>query len=315
MSIHSTKVVIIGAGFVGSSIAYATLIRGLCTELVLVDVNKEKAEGEAMDLSHGLPFVPPVEIRAGGFEECEGAEIIVITAGANQKPGETRLELAQKNAAILKSIIEQVIRYEKKAILLIVTNPVDVLTTLARLHSGLPAERVLGSGTVLDTARFRYILSKRCGVSPSNIHAYVIGEHGDSEVPLFSSASIAGGPLDSLCEVCRRSCAHDWREEVIQEVRRSAYEIINRKGATYYGIGLSCAQIIEVILRDEQKILTVSAWLEDHYKDLGAALSVPCVLGSNGIVKRLNLSLDKQEAELFQRSANTVRESVEGISW
>ena len=313
MSIHSSKVVIIGSGFVGASIAYATLIRGLCNELVLIDIDREKAQGEAMDLSHGLPFIRPVEIRAGGFEECEGAEIIVITAGVNQKPGETRLDLVQKNAKIMQSILEEIVKYERNAILIVVSNPVDVLTTFARKVTNLPPEHIIGSGTVLDTARFRYTLSQRCGVNASNIHAYVVGEHGDSEVLLFSSASIAGSSLDSFRENFPGVFEKDWQEQVTSEVRRAAYEIISRKGATYYGIGLSCAQIMQAILRDEQKVLTVSSLLEDHYHDLGVALSVPSILGRNGVVRRLELRMDAIEDELFQKSVQTLRESMSQI--
>lgn len=309
MSIHDSKVVIIGSGFVGTSIAYATLIRGLCTELVIVDINRGKAEGEVMDLSHGLPFVAPVAIRAGGYEECAGAEIIVISAGANQEPGHSRLELAQQNANILHMIIVEIEKYEKNAILLIVTNPVDVLTTLASQHSQFPPERVIGSGTVLDTARFRYILSQRCGISAKSIHAYVVGEHGDSEVPLFSSASIAGNSLSLIC----KNYNPNWQEEVTAEVRRAAYEIINRKGATYYGIGLSCAYILQSILRDEQKVLTVSSCLNDQYRSLGTAISVPSVLGKEGINRRLEVSMNLFEKEMFIKSTETLRESVRSI--
>lgn len=314
MSIHSSKVVIIGSGFVGASIAYATLIRGLCNELVLIDIDREKALGEAMDLSHGLPFIPPVEIRAGGFEECEGAEIIVITAGAIQKPGETRLDLVEKNAKIMQSILDEIVKYESNAILIVVSNPVDVLTAYARKVTNLPPEHIIGSGTVLDTARFRYTLSQRCGVNASNIHAYVVGEHGDSEVLLFSSASIAGSSLDSFRENFPGVFEKDWREQVTSEVRRAAYEIISRKGATYYGIGLSCAQIMQAILRDEQKVLTVSSLLEDQYHDLGVALSVPSILGKNGVVRRLELRMDAIEDELFQKSVQTLQESLSQIN-
>lgn len=310
MSIHSSKVVIIGSGFVGASIAYATLIRGLCNELVLIDIDREKAHGEAMDLSHGLPFIRPVEIRAGGFEECEGAEIIVITAGANQKPGETRLDLVQKNAKIMQSILEEIVKYERNAILIVVSNPVDVLTAFARKVTNLPPEHIIGSGTVLDTARFRYSLSQRCGINASNIHAYVVGEHGDSEVLLFSSASIAGSSLDSYHENFPGVFEKDWREQVTTDVRRAAYEIISRKGATYYGIGLSCAQIMQAILRDEQKVLTVSSLLEDQYHDLGVALSVPSILGKNGVVRRLELRMNASEGELFQKSVRILQESL-----
>lgn len=313
MSIHSSKVVIIGSGFVGASIAYATLIRGLCNELVLIDIDREKAQGEAMDLSHGLPFIRPVEIRAGGFEECEGAEIIVITAGANQKPGETRLDLVQKNSKIMQSILEEIVKYERNAILIIVSNPVDVLTTLARKVTNLPPEHILGSGTVLDTARFRYTLSQRCGINASNIHAYVVGEHGDSEVLLFSSSSIAGSSLDSFRGNFPGVSEKEWKEQVTSEVRRAAYEIISRKGATYYGIGLSCAQIMQAILRDEQKVLTVSSLLVDQYHDLGVALSVPSILGKNGVVRRLELKMDAMEEELFQKSVLTLQESLSQI--
>jgi L-lactate dehydrogenase len=313
LSIHSTKVVIIGSGFVGASIAYATLIRGLCNELVLVDIDQEKAAGEAMDLSHGLPFIPPVEIRSGGFEECEGAEIIVITAGANQKPGETRLDLVQKNAKIMQSILDEVVKYEKNAILIIVSNPVDVLTTYARKVTSLPPEHIIGSGTVLDTARFRYALSQRFGISASNIHAYVVGEHGDSEVLLFSSASIAGSTLNSFHENGYSSLERGWRDEIVAEVRRAAYEIISRKGATYYGIGLSCAQIMQAILRDEQKVLTVSSLLDDQYHNLGVALSVPSILGKRGVVRRLDLSMDNLEKDLFDNSVQTLQESFQEI--
>lgn len=322
MSIHSSKVVIIGTGFVGSSIAYATLIRGLCNELVLIDIDREKAEGEAMDLSHGLPFIRPVEIRAGGYEECAGAEIIVITAGANQKPGETRLDLLQKNARIIHSILDEIVKYERNAILIVVSNPVDVLTAYIRKNTDLPPQHIIGSGTVLDTARYRYALSQRCGVNASNIHAYVVGEHGDSEVLLFSSASIAGSSLESFLKDYSGDLPggtlgtydKDWRDQVSAEVRQSAYEIISRKGATYYGIGLSCAQIIQAILRDEQKVLTVSSMLDDQYRDFGVALSVPCILGKKGIVRRLDLKMDQEEEALFRNSVEVLRESLRQIT-
>lgn len=311
---HSGKVVIVGSGFVGTSIAYATLIRGICTELVLIDVNKEKAEGEAMDLSHGLPFIRPVEIRAGGYEECRDAEVIVITAGANQKPGETRLDLTQKNASIMGSILKQIAQYTKEAILLVVTNPVDVMTSIASEYPGFAPERVIGSGTVLDTARFRYLLSRRCGINPASIHAYVVGEHGDSEVPLFSSASVAGSSLSALCGECGEACDTDWRQEVIQDVKEAAYEIIERKGATYFGIGLAATQILGAILRDEQTVLTVSGWLKDRYADLGVAVSVPCVIGREGIIRRLEMQMNENEKKLFQDSVQTLRESFRTVA-
>lgn len=305
---HSGKVVIIGSGLVGMSIAYATLIRGICTELILIDVQTEKAEGEAMDLSHGLPFIRPVEIRSGSYEDCREAEVILITAGASQKPGESRLDLTQKNSAILHTILKQIARYTREAILLIVSNPVDVLTSIARRDSGFAPEQVIGSGTVLDTARFRYLLSRRFGLNPASIHGYVVGEHGDSEVPLFSSASVAGSPLRILCDEYGLACDADWRQALTLEVKEAAYDIIKRKGATYYGIGLAATQILQAILRDEQTVLTVSGWLDDRYADFGVAVSVPCVVGRGGIIRRLEMQMDENEKRLFMHSIKTLRE-------
>lgn len=313
MNINGSKVVIIGSGFVGSSIAYASLIQGLCTELVLIDSDNNKAQGEVMDLSHGLPFTSPMKIQAGQYKDCRGANVIVITAGANQKPGQTRMDLVQKNVDILRSILDQVLKVETNAVFLLVTNPVDVLTTITRTYPELKAHRVIGSGTVLDTARFRFILSQHCQISLGNIHAYVVGEHGDSAVPLFSSANMAGTPMSLLCEECSGICGEDYQKQVTAEVRRAAYEIINRKGATYYGIGLSCARILRAILHDERSVLTVSAFLDDQYKELGVALSVPSVLGKEGILRRLPLSMNDAENQQFVKSVQTLQESVRQV--
>lgn len=313
MKSNPSKIVIIGSGLVGSSIAYATLIQGLCTELILIDSNQGKAEGEAMDLSHGLPFTSPMKIRAGHYEDCRGANIIVITAGANQKPGQTRIDLVQQNVEVLRSILEQVLPVEQGAIILLVTNPVDILTTIARTYPELKAHRVIGSGTVLDTARFRYILSQHYQLNPGNIHAYVVGEHGDSEVPLFSSISVAGIPINLLSREFGTISRADYKEQVTAEVRKAAYEIINLKGATYYGIGLSCTRILRAILYDERSVLTVSALLNDQYRDLKVALSVPSVLGKEGIIRRLPLSMDDAENKQFSESVEALQESVNQV--
>lgn len=304
-----SKIVVVGSGFVGASIGYAAMIRGLCNDLVLIDINKKRVEGEVMDLSHGLPFTRPMEIRQGDYSDCQGASIIVITAGYNQKPGESRLDLIQKNVKIFHSILDQIIRYEREAILLVVSNPVDILTTIARQYKELRPERIIGSGTVLDTARFRLILSRRFKISPSSIHAYVVGEHGDSEVPLFSSANVAGTPLNLLCE-WDGLCEQGWHDQVIKEVKQAAYEIINRKGATYYGIGLSVSHIMRAILRDERTVLTLSSLLDDEYKKLDVALSIPCIIGKEGIVRRLPLLMDSAEKELFNQSVEVIRNSL-----
>lgn len=315
MNINPSKVVIIGSGFVGSSIAYATLIQGLCTELVLIDSNQDKAEGDAMDLSHGLPFTSPMEIRAGQYEDCRGANVIVIAAGFNQKPGQTRIDLAQQNAEMLRTILNEVLQVEREAIFLLVTNPVDILTTIARTYPELKAHRVIGSGTVLDTARFRYILSRHCQLNPGSIHAYVVGEHGDSEVPLFSSVSVAGTPISLLRREGDKLYGIDYQKQVTTEVRKAAYEIINLKGATYYGIGLSCTRILRAILHDERSVLTVSALIDDQYKELEVALSVPSVLGKEGILRRLPLSMDDAENEQFSKSVQTLQESVRQVKF
>ncbi len=215
------KIAIVGAGAVGSTVAYATMICGLATELVLIDAKRDKAEGEAMDLNHGLSFVPPVQIWAGDYSDCQGAEIVVLSAGVASLPGETRLDLLEKNSAIFKEIVPQVARYNPEGVLLVITNPVDVLTYLSVRLSRRPPSRVIGSGTVLDSARFRYLLSEHCGVDPRDVHAYIIGEHGDSEVPVWSLANISGVRLEEYCLVCDRGCTRTEREEIFQRVCRA----------------------------------------------------------------------------------------------
>lgn len=309
------KVVIIGAGFVGSTTAYAIMNWGLASEIVLIDLNQEKAEGEAMDLNHGTAFVKPVKIKSGDYQECRDARIVIITAGANQKPGETRLDLVKKNTEVFKSIVPEIMRYTDEAILLVVTNPVDILTYVTLRLSGLPVNRVLGSGTVLDTSRFRYLLSEHCRVNPRNIHAYIIGEHGDSEVAAWSLTNVAGVPFARYCVVCGKECgSEDFKVEIGEKVENAAYEIIEKKGATYYAVGLAVARIVESIFRDEHTILTVSTILEGQYGLKNIALSLPCIVGANGIEKVLTLELAQEEEKALKESAGLLKEVIKGLN-
>ncbi|HHU75401.1 MAG TPA: L-lactate dehydrogenase [Firmicutes bacterium] len=305
-----SKVVIVGAGLVGSTIAYALMLGGTAKEIVLLDRIEEKARTEAMDLNHCASFVRPVRIKSGGYEECSNADIVIVTAGAPQKPGQTRLELVDINTRIIKQIVESTMAYTKEIILLIVTNPVDVMSYIAWKISGLPSSKVFGSGTVLDTSRFRHILSSRCQLDPRNMHAYVVGEHGDSEVPLWSTANVAGVSMDIFCADCHDLCSQEGRDEISYQVRRSAYEIIEGKGATYFAISLAVQRIVESILRDEHSVLTVSTLLENVYGIDKLYLSFPCVLGRNGVERVLPLEMSPDEEEQFLRSAQVVEESI-----
>jgi L-lactate dehydrogenase len=284
------------------------MIQGQADELVLIDINRAKAEGEAMDLRHGLPFVRPVDVHVGDYAECAGADLVVITAGVASRPGETRLDLARRNIDVFRKIIPEVVRYNSRGILLVVTNPVDVLTYLTLKMSGRPANQVMGSGTVLDSARFRYLLAEHCGVDPRNVHAHIIGEHGDSEVPIWSLANIAGSRLTDYCVVCQRDCEGIPKDEIFGQVRDAAYEVIQRKGATYYAVGLSVAYIVESVLRDQNSILPVSSLMQGQYDLEDVCLSLPTVVGRQGIVRVLELQLDEEELAGLRRSAKVLQE-------
>jgi L-lactate dehydrogenase len=307
---HSTsrRIAIVGAGAVGATLAYALMIHGQADELVLVDKNRAKAEGEAMDLSHGLPFVRPVDVHVGDYADCAGADVVVITAGAPSRHGETRLDLAGRNASIFRQIIPEVVRYNSDGILLVVTNPVDVLTYLTLKLSERPARKVIGSGTVLDSARFRYLLAEHCGVDPRNVHAYIIGEHGDSEVPVWSLTNIAGTRLTDYCVVCRRDCDGVPKDKIFAQVRDAGYDVIKRKGATFYAVGLSVASIVESILRDQNSVLPISSLMQGQYGLEDVCLSLPTVLGRQGVVQVLELPLNEDEIADLKRSAEVLRE-------
>ncbi|MDO9534161.1 MAG: L-lactate dehydrogenase [Bacillota bacterium] len=304
------KVVIIGAGFVGSTTAYALMLGGTAQEIVLIDKKKEKAHGEAMDLSHGASFIKPVHIYAGEYEDCKNADIIIITAGASQEQGQTRMDLVEINTGVMKEILTDILEHNTDAIFIVVTNPVDIMSYVVWKFSNLPHSRIIGSGTVLDTSRFRHLLSARCNIDPRNIHAYVIGEHGDSEVPLWSTANVAGIPLTAFCETCTNVCSSKKRDDLIQKVRESAYEIISEKGATYYAIALALRRIAESILRDEHSVLTVSSLIDGNYGVKDIYLSVPCVLGRDGVENIIPFELNDEEKRNFIRSAEVVKRSL-----
>ncbi|MGB3200952.1 MAG: L-lactate dehydrogenase [Nodosilinea sp.] len=306
------KAVIVGAGQVGLACAYAMVIQNVLDELVLVDIDQEKLIGEVMDLEQGMSFIEPTAITAGTMADGAGADVVIITAGAAQKEGETRLDLVQKNVELLKALIPDIVAHCPEAVLLVVSNPVDVLTYAAWKLSGLPKARVFGSGTVLDTGRFRYLLSRQLGIDPRSLHAYIIGEHGDSEVPLWSHTNVGGTPLyrEDMPSADRQAM-----DEIFQQTKNAAYEIIRRKGYTNYAVGLAVTQIVQSIMRDQNRVLTVSCVMDDIFDVGDVCLSVPSVVGRFGVARRLNLALNQQEQKLLQHSAKTLREVIDRIQF
>ena len=305
--INIQKAAVIGCGFVGSTIAYALMQKGTFSELVLLDANHAKAEGEAMDISHGLPFAHAMDIREGDYEDIADASVVIITAGANQKPGETRLDLVQKNAAIMRSIIREVKRVKCEGILLIVSNPVDILTQVALEESGFPKERVIGSGTVLDTARLKYLVSEKLKVDSRNVHAFIVGEHGDSELAVWSCANIYGIGLEDFARMRGYRDFEKEKDELYHAVRDSAYEIIERKGATYYGIGMAAARIAESIVRDSHTVAPVSVSLNGEYGISGLCLSIPAVIGRDGAEQILEINFSEEENGKLRESAEELK--------
>ena len=308
--INVRKAAVIGCGFVGSSIAFSLMQRGLYSQLVLIDANQAKAEGEAMDLSHGLPYAASMQIYAGTYDDVADCAMVILTAGASQKPGESRLDLIDKNVAILKSIIPELTRRKFQGILLVVSNPVDVLTYAAWRLSGLPARHVIGSGTVLDTARLKYLLGQELGVDSRNVHAAVIGEHGDSELAVWSSANISSLDLDRFCQLRGKEDYRAVLERIYREVRDSAYEIIARKGATYYGIAMAVARIAECVAKNESAMLPVSAVLEGQYGLSGLCLSIPTIVGQDGAETVLEIPLSPRERAALLSSAQQLQDVI-----
>ena len=314
MNPNPRKAAVIGCGFVGASIAFRFLQQGLFSELVLLDANQAKAEGEAIDLSDGLPYGSAMEITAGTYDDIADCALVVITAGANQKPGETRLDLIGKNAAILRSILAEITARDFGGILLIVSNPVDVLTYTAWKLSGYPRERVIGSGTVLDTGRLKQLLGEELGVDSRNVHAFIIGEHGDSELAVWSEANVSGLDLQDFCRIRGLERVTETKDRLYRQVRDSAYEIISRKGATYYGIAMAVGRIAESLVKDEHAVLPVSVVLEGEYGLEGLALSIPSIVGREGLEEVLEIPLSGEEAQALRQSAKQMEEAIASLN-
>ena len=313
--VNDRKVAIIGCGFVGSSSAFALMQSGLFSEMVLIDADVNRAEGEALDISHGLPFAKPMKIYAGSYEDIADAAIVIVTAGAGQKPGETRLDLVKKNVEIFKSIIPEIAKQDFNGIILIVANPVDILTYVAAKLSKLPQGRVFGSGTVLDSARLKYLLGEHLDVDNRSVHAFIIGEHGDSEMAAWSSANVSGIPLNDFCEMRGYFKHEESMKKILEEVKNSAYEIIEKKHATYYGIAMSVRRICEAIIRDEKSILPVSSIQKGEYGIENVALSIPAIVGREGVEKVVPIKLSDTEKEELIKSANTLKNVLDTVEF
>lgn len=313
MSDRVNRVVLVGTGAVGSSYAFALLNQGVTEELVLVDLNKEKSEGDAMDLNHGITFAPsPTKIWFGDYSDCKDADLVVICAGANQKPGETRLDLVEKNTRIFKGIVDEIVASGFEGIFLVATNPVDILTCAVWKFSGFPKERVIGSGTILDTARFRFLLGEYFDIDTRNVHAYIIGEHGDTELPVWSRADVAGITVSEWLEQNEHYKQEDL-DQLFLNVRDAAYQIIERKGATYYGIAMGLVRLTKAILQNENAVLTVSAYLNGEYGHEDVFIGVPAVVNRKGIREVVELKLDEDEKAKFNHSVNVLKSTMEPV--
>jgi L-lactate dehydrogenase len=307
------KCAVIGCGFVGATTAFTLMNSGLFSEMVLIDANQRKAEGEAMDLNHGLPFAHPMKIYAGDYSDLSDCALVIITAGTSQKQGQTRIDLVDENVQILKQIVSNIVKYNTDCILLLLSNPVDILTYAALKLSGFPANRVIGSGTVLDTARFKYLLGEHLKVDIRNIHAFIIGEHGDSELAVWSSANVSGIDLEDFCSLCGHCNGMESMRGIYEEVRDSGYAIVNRKNATYYGIAMATLRIVQAIIRDEHSVLPVSSYVDGHYGIDDVCMGLPSIVGRNGIERMLDIPLSPEEQKNLMHSAKTLKEVIRGI--
>ncbi|HKJ27116.1 MAG TPA: L-lactate dehydrogenase [Anaerolineales bacterium] len=311
------KVGIIGTGQVGATAAYSLVLRGIGREIVLVDLNKKRAQAEADDILHAVPFANPLHVSAGGYADLKGAKVVVISAGVSQKPGETRLELLERNANVFRAIIPEVLENAPETILLIATNPVDVMTHMAAHFArdyGVPSSRVIGSGTTLDTARFRALLGQKVGIDPYHVHAYVLGEHGDSEVIPWSPITVGVVPLIEFCAQWDICLDEEARQEIDTQVRGAAYRIIEGKGATYYGVGAAIARIVEAIISDQRALLTVCSRMDEAGGVQDVTLSLPHLIGGEGILNTLKMPLTQKETELLAKSANVIKSATEGLA-
>lgn len=309
MKAHKDKIVVIGAGNVGEAIAYTLMVRIQANDIVLVDINEKRAKGAALDIAHGTSFYKQVWVRQGGYEECADAQLIIVTAGIARKPGQTRLDLAKTNVSIVKGITENIMKYADNPLILVVSNPADIMTMAVRQVSGLPAERVIGSGTSLDTARFRHILSEKLHVNVEDVNAYVLGEHGDSQVPIFSSANIGGCPLEVYADEVGVKLDY---EEIAANTKNGGAEVIGLKGATFYGIAMAVSNIVETIMKDDNALIPVAHVLNESFGDwAGVAVSLPCRIGWDGIVQTHKIPMNAEEKAKMDQSVQILREFAE----
>ncbi len=313
MGTLNSKIVVVGAGKVGSTVAYTLMMSRLASEIVLIDVNKDRARGEALDISHGIAYLWQITVREGDYEDCADADLVIVTAGVGRQPGQTRLDLARTNVGVVRAIIEGVMKYASDPLLLIISNPVDVLTYMAQKETGLPASRVIGSGTMLDTGRFRYLLSDHCKVDVRSVHAFIVGEHGDSELPLWSHASLASKPFQEYCDTCDHPCGGVNRRQMFEDTRDAGIEIIKKKGATFYGVSLAAARIVSAVTGDENAVLTLSSVLNGQYSLSDVALSLPCILNRGGIDRFLDLRISDEEQKLLEASAEKLRSVIKEV--
>ncbi len=309
MKAHKDKIVVIGAGNVGEAIAYTLMVRVQANDIVLVDINEDRAKGAALDIAHGTSFFKQVWVRQGGYEECADAQVIIVTAGIARKPGQTRLELAKTNVSIIKGITENIMKYAENPLIIVVSNPADIMTMAVRQVSGLPSERVIGTGTSLDTARFRHNLSEQLQVNVEDVNAYVLGEHGDSQVPIFSSANIGGCPLEVYASEVGVTLNY---QEIAERTKNGGAEVIGLKGATFYGIAMAVSNIVETIMKDDNALLPVAHVLDDSFGDwAGVAVSLPCRIGWNGIVQTHKIPMNEEEKEKMDKSVQILKEFAE----
>ncbi|MDD2431460.1 MAG: L-lactate dehydrogenase [Firmicutes bacterium] len=311
--IKKNKVAIIGAGQVGSTTAFTLAVKGLVSELVIIDINKEKAEGEALDINHGMPFLNPAKIYAGSYEDTKNAEVVIITAGLPRKPGQSRRDLIHSNSRIIKEIISNLNEHAEDPVIVIATNPVDLMALTAQKVSKQPKTKVFGSGTLLDTARFKFALAQNCNIEARSIQAEIIGEHGEGEIPVWSLANVVGVPLAIYCNVCDRICEEEKRIELFEKVRDSGMEVIKKKGATYYAISLTLARITEAILRDENSVLTVSTYIDGFLGINDVSMGLPAVVGTGGIQRIIELPLDLEEKEAFINTSKVLKTLAKDI--
>lgn len=313
MSSNKSKVAIIGTGFVGASAAFAMSLSQITSELVLIDVFKDKAEGEAMDINHGLSFLGQMSVYAGDYSDCKDCDVIVVTAGANRKPGETRIDLAKKNVAIAKEITANIMKHYTKGVILVVANPVDVMTYMIQKWSGLPEGKVFGSGTVLDSVRFRHLISSKLDVDVKNVHGYIIGEHGDTQLPAWSATHIAGIKMDDYCEEGKISITDEDKAAIMDDVRKAGAEIIKKKNATYYGIAVTINAIVESLLKNQKTIRTVSTVINNKFGINDVALSLPAIITSDGVRNLIDLPLTEEEIAGLKNSADALKKILDEV--